>query len=580
MTGGFKALLLALLAWFIASRVAVRPSMRELGFAFSLLALLATLWFDVKRVAEDDARIRWWRVLASASVAFAVLCDAMQTVLARGAFSAWTRLSLLGVGGLGLLVRSAWERRGVTRAADPAVVARHLAATFRFGAAVLALAALNLGIFQHDRKLDVSFSPATRPSAQVVAQLKKLKEPLEIVLFLDPSSGLWPALKPYFSALEALSAQLRVRVTEASREPELVREHRVRGNGWGLLRLASRAETFELGRDLAHARTTLKMLDSHVANHLSALLIDARRVYLTHGHGERSLIGDVEESRGRRLTDFERLLARFNLRISRLGVAEGLGHEVPRDAALVLVLGPERAFLAEEAAALDRYVARGGHVWLALEPSVDAGLSGLFERVGVFPRPGVVLCRESHLIRNRTDADRELIVARDFDSHTVTRLAQRAGKRDGVIFVRAGGLRVERARSTNAAPLLEASADCFVDVDGDFQQSAREADATPTLAVAWEGEHGAKVFMVGDGDLATDQVLRNDANTFLTMGALSWLVGSDVLAVAVLPDEEMPIVHERSEDRLWFYATSFAMPAAIFALGLTLARRRTHKSTF
>ena len=101
-------------------------------------------------------------------------------------------------------------------------------------------------------------------------------------------------------------------------EPQRTRErfcrtHRVDADG----------EVFEVGKDLSHARMVLKMLDAHVANHLSPLVTPARRVYLTRGHGERSSLGDVEESRGRKLVDFERLPAGTPFRMALLALDVG-----------------------------------------------------------------------------------------------------------------------------------------------------------------------------------------------------------------------------------------------------------------
>ena len=66
-----------------------------------------------------------------------------------------------------------------------------------------------------------------------------------------------------------------------------------------------------------------------------------------------------------------------------LTLQRGLGNRVPDDAAMVLVIGPQRPFLDEEVLAIAEYLERGGSVLFALEPSSDFTLTGLRDQLGV-----------------------------------------------------------------------------------------------------------------------------------------------------------------------------------------------------
>ena len=55
-----------------------------------------------------------------------------------------------------------------------------------------------------------------------------------------------------------------------------------------------------------------------------------------------------------------------------LGAAEGLAADVPKDASLLLVIGPQKAFSAEETASINRFMDKGGKMLMALDP--EAGL--------------------------------------------------------------------------------------------------------------------------------------------------------------------------------------------------------------
>ena len=43
-------------------------------------------------------------------------------------------------------------------------------------------------------------------------------------------------------------------------------------------------------------------------------------------------------------------------------------------------------------------------------------------------------------------------------------------------------------------------------------------------------------------------------------------------------EEDVAIEHSREKDKLWFYATTFAVPAPILGLGLWVARSRRRRA--
>ncbi len=579
-------LMLGLGLWLVGERVLAASDFRTgmgvlsgVCFALALALDLASL----RAVAVSLRRGRSYRLAAGGLISASAALYAALGCLGLNLASPSVAFGWLLLLGCGLPARIAADRAFRTGPLDTERLAQRARAGFGFGAALGLVSALNYAVATHDIRKDFSYRTTSEPSEQVRELVSKLEEPVQLLLLFDRGSQVVPALKPYCDALGRLSKRLSVRVQDAALEPALLRKHGVRGNGFALLLAgkepSQRAETFHIGEDLRDARRVLRTLDAHIANHLSVLSRPQRLVYITSGHGERSVAGDIEESRGRWLRDFEQLLARFNLRTHRLGVAEGLARSVPADAAAVLVLGPERPFLAEEAAVLRAYVERGGRVWVGLEPGVDAGLSSLLSLVGVAPAGAPVLCRESFVVRSRTAADAALIRTHRYTRHPATEHVLKKSERPYLVLVRATGLVLgSPGRAANRVIAVQSEGDCFLDLDGDLAQGASEPEGSvPLLAAATlSGVSGAVGRMVisGDGDLPTDQVLRNEANTMLALDLLRWLVGDeDMHSVATL-DEDLPVLHQRTQDRSWFYLSAFGVPLPLFALAAIRFRRR------
>lgn len=99
--------------------------------------------------------------------------------------------------------------------------------------------------------------------------------------------------------------------------------------------------------------------------------------------------------------------------------------------------------------------------------------------------------------------------------------------------------------------------------------SSADGPATPA-----EG----RVVVIGDGDFITDRLAGNRGNMMVFVDVLGWLIGDEALPATAQSEQDVPIRHSRDEDRLWFYATTFAVPLPILALGLWNARRRRRRT--
>jgi uncharacterized protein (TIGR03382 family) len=72
----------------------------------------------------------------------------------------------------------------------------------------------------------------------------------------------------------------------------------------------------------------------------------------------------------------------------------------------------------------------------------------------------------------------------------------------------------------------------------------------------------------------TDKVGGNNGNVMLFVDSLAWLIGNEELNAQVSSEEDVPIEHSRAQDKLWFYATTFAMPLPLLGLAAWVSRRR------
>jgi hypothetical protein len=107
-----------------------------------------------------------------------------------------------------------------------------------------------------------------------------------------------------------------------------------------------------------------------------------------------------DPAEGRSASGIRKLFETQNYSVRDLGLAQGLGNQIPKDATIVAVLGPARPFLPGEVATLKKYAEGGGHLLLALDPDPKVDLDPLADIAGLSFQP-VVLANEKVFIRRR-----------------------------------------------------------------------------------------------------------------------------------------------------------------------------------
>ncbi|MGF1468967.1 MAG: Gldg family protein [Sandaracinaceae bacterium] len=440
---------------------------------------------------------------------------------------------------------------------------------------------------EEDVRKDLSYFRTTRPSETTLRMVRTLEDPVTVVLFYPRVHEVLDRIRPYFAELEEASDKLTVRVLDHALAPELTQRHQITRNGYVLITRgegdAQQGEKFDVGIDLAGARSRLRTLDGRFQEPFAQLTTRPRELHFTAGHRERSFRSTEGDPPEQRLSTLDEILERVNIEHESLGIAQGLASGVPEDARAVAIVGPRDRFLPEEIDSLRSYVADGGRLLVMVDPDEEHELGPLLGALGLRLREGVLHSDRQFFARTRTPADRELVYAEDFTAHpVVTQANRRRGQAVG-IFVRGGAL--ERHDGPNlldgvtvAFPLRTPEDSFWLDQDGNHEKDEGEPTGRFQLIAAVNirnpgGEEGRAV-VIADGNYITDAVIRNPGNFFVFADAVQWLVGEEEIIGPTATEEDVPIQHTRDEDQLWFYGTSFGAPLPLLLIGLVVARRR------
>ncbi|HIL89684.1 MAG TPA: hypothetical protein EYG55_04110, partial [Gemmatimonadetes bacterium] len=352
-----------------------------------------------------------------------------------------------------------------------------------------------------DHVLDASYFKTSTPGTAVEKIVRNMGEPLRVLLFFPTVDPVKDEALSYFQALGNATNNLEIAEIDRLAEPQVAEEYNVQRDGTIILIQGDRFGRLGLSSELARARSTLRVFDSETHTALLQLTRPKMAAYMTAGHGELNnpdvdnalggaLGSEVQDS----LTAFRDLLGFLNYEVRALTLQRGLGNRVPDDAAMVLVIGPQRPFLDQELLALAEYLERGGSVLFALEPSSDFTLAGLRDQLGIEYQSTVLVDDQNHLRQRGGLSDRQLIVTDRFSSHAAVTTASRAGAGSGILLMGSGHLTsIEEIEGVRRSFIVHSRPSTFADLNGDFQfDETTESRGSHELAVAIEGVAGGE----------------------------------------------------------------------------------------
>jgi hypothetical protein len=349
----------------------------------------------------------------------------------------------------------------------------------------------------------------------------------------------------------------------------------------------SQHEQIQIPTKLESARPKLRTLDQDVHKRLLSIARGKRTVYLVQGHEERSLSAPHDAESTGALSLLRELLQGQNLDVRELGMGQGLANDVPTDAAVVMLVGPQRPMLAEESAALVRYFQRGGRLLVAVDPETAPVSAPVLAGLSLQLSDATLVNDRIFWARSHQKADRVGIVPTNYSSHSALSSQAPYGTQMPVVFLGAGAL-----SKTSVVPDPAPTVDFIIrtepntwedkNKDLEFDKDSEERKSYPVAAAvtarkptgSTEAKQDGRAFVIGDSDVFSDLLIRNRANALLAFDAIRWLLGEPEVAGPVSNEEDVPVRHTRKQGVFWFYSSVFLAPALVLLTGWAATRKR------
>lgn len=451
----------------------------------------------------------------------------------------------------------------------------------------LALAASYAALFTYsagtlDVKADFSYFRTARPGESSRKIAAALTEEVKVYTFFPQLNEVLHEVRGYLEDLSKDAPNLQVEHHDRVLSPALARDNKITQDGIIIVRRGNLREMLYIGIDMAQSKNRLRTLDGDFQKMLLKLVREPKIAYLTVGHGE---LNEASQSPDRRVAHgLRQILEAQSFAVRDLGLAEGLGTDVPKDASVVLVLGPSQPFLPAEIEALERYAKRGGHLLLALDPEANIDLNPLAKIAGLSTEPVLLANDRVHVRKRFNDSDRTVLATHQYSAHASVTTLGRAGMRAPIVLPGVSALtkRDDADPSLRIDFAVRSLSETFDDRNGNYRHDApEETRATYNLAAAvsktmgeGEDEKEARLFVLGDVDGLSDWALGNEPNAIFIIDVMRWLGGEESFAGSIANTEDVRIEHTKQKDVAWFYSMILGVPSLVLGLGLIGTRRQ------
>lgn len=425
--------------------------------------------------------------------------------------------------------------------------------------------------FDTTKNREHSLAPAT------VDLLKNLKQDVKFIAFPDPNASFQGAMTDLFKEYRYHAGNhLRYEFVDAEAQPGLAEQYKVNAFDTVVVVAGKKTERVD-----SYDMTSPPGPDGQPQFNGEAALTGALarvtqsrqyKVYFLEGHAERTSASNPSRVH-KALTDEGYAVDNLNLLLQ---------PQVPADADVLVVAGPQRDISAQEQATLQDWAKKGGRLLLLLDPAKEAmpHLTALAGSYGVKLDNDLVVDPGRHL---RSD---NLSLVPQYQDHTITGKTAATNQYMLVPFARSLELPKD-SKDWDVTSLLETSQNAWgqlaldsAKLGYDAARGDRKGPFSLAAAVEQKGDAARKqrAVVVGTSAFATDErVQMAPANLDFVLNSVAWLTDrGSAINIRARPASEARLFLTGGQVNSLFYGVVVAVPLSALLVGGAVWLRRRH----
>ncbi len=360
------------------------------------------------------------------------------------------------------------------------------------------------------------------------------------------------------------------KVVDPDKEPALAQRYGVRANGTVVVESGNERKNL--------TQVNYATFEETLTNALLTVTATGRKaICAVEGHGERSF-GDDRTENGYALAS--EALAGENFEVRPLLLAAD--PDVPNDCSIVFIGGPRKPFFDSEIDKLDRFLQRGGKLYVMLDPQYTGGLPDFLERWGIRTGDDLIVEKSLRLFEGET-LGIQPVINRYSEAHPITREFHNQVVLTQARSIHAGtapeGYQALEVAFTSENSWAETSVDKLFNTGEVSLDAEDKAGPVPVAAVVEPIDPAsgktARLLVYGDSDWANNRFFEAFFNSDLFLNGANWLAGQDK-QISIRPKGPRASFVRLTDDQM---ATIFNLGVLIFpqlllTVGVVVAWRR------
>jgi ABC-type uncharacterized transport system involved in gliding motility auxiliary subunit len=415
-------------------------------------------------------------------------------------------------------------------------------------------------------------------SQQTKNILKTIKKPVSIKVFIaSTGSGSEDKgkIKDLLRSYAYLNKNIKYQMIDPATHPQMTKSFGVKTYGTLVMEGYGKKQIVQTPDEQAVTNALLK-LQSKVQ----------QKVYFLTGHGEHSLTVNGNDS----FSVAKDALQKDLYKVGTLNLLEQ--GDVPADAAAVIIAGPQKPILPQEQKILAAYLARGGSVFLMLDPLTQTGMTNFVKGYGIDLGNDMVIDRLSRLfgvsptIPVATQYG-ENPITKDFNEATFYPNARSVvpakNPPSNVVLQTIASTSSSAWGDTNLDELKQgkASFDKAKDLSGPVPlivlATIKTAQNPPpqgkVIAPAPTAKTG-KLVVAGNSLFAANPYFNQLGNGDLFLNTVNYLTNQTDLITIQRPNVVKPLMLTRSQGLSFMWTVVILMPLAVLVTGIAVYRMR------
>ena len=445
---------------------------------------------------------------------------------------------------------------------------------------VLALGIVVAGNFilsRQNQRWDLTAAQQYSLSDQTRRVVESLESPVTVRVFAREAE--FPRFRDRFDEYQYLSSQVEVEYIDVDQNPVQARQYEVEVYGTIIFEYEGRIERTTANTEQELTNALIKVVEG-----------EERTVYFVQGHGEADPEGDQRDDY-RAVTD---ALARDNFRVETTVLAQT--GEVPPDATVIVVAGPDTDLLPGETDLLRDYLEGGGKLLLLLDPPETnedpptPNLQALAREWGIEIGTDVVV--DASGVGQLLGTDASVPVAATYPPHAITenfalltafplarsvqpvaggvngrtaevivQTSERSWAESDLSQLQTGEVTLDESAGDRPGPVTIAA---VVSQTVDRPDAAEDDDDEATE----DDPPQARLAVFGDSDFASNAAVGIQGNRDLLLNAVNWLAQQEnLIAIRPREPEDRRITLTADQQTRIYWLSLAIMPGGIMALG-------------